>query len=763
MNTDVGVLGETTQKEMRSDSENKTAAGMAPVLKQCIHVQDLLQEWTVRRAETNDGPTASVSTVFQAIQAAQMLIQRNLITQRLCLSGKCASAYSAGNPVSTDVAQGATHDKCQISYLDCFFCKSMPSHPRALHMNPSNLYLCTQCFFVSCNSLDVRTRAPCKGDSESKNKPVYTHLEEHTCQSGHTFWYSIDLDILYCSICACHIIDPNVEQFIQEAHHTIKDVRTTHTVPVMNPMAWATQSNISIVSLQPSSIIAKSKADASPLQLRDDRQAKRARTLADMPTTVCQTASYIPSDFEKRLIKTYGVVDFSEKSALLGGEYLPGLFNLGNTCYMNAVLQALLYVPPFRNFFLTGSHAVSCKKAESLCLMCTLGKLVCDVYTGAAGSKGFLIPQSIMEQVWNNAENLASYEQHDAHELMLTLLNILLNQNVSGLVKDPDSSPINPGSARPQPIPSFPVDKTAGDDAHDAHALIHKFFSGTIQSNVVCRKCQNMSPTMENFFDISLDIEKGKHALGGSNGSNGVSKIDTTNSHGSADHSSESETNGAHGGSAQPDSINQEDLATPACSLLDSLVKFTTPEILDGGQTYCSKCQSKQEAIKQLSFYRLPQILCIHLKRFEHGGATSQKLETLVEFPTSSLDMSPFLSSTIFKDKAMISLDASGQAVAAETEDVLANLRIEKRDSDGVDELLTVRNELGRIYDLFAVVNHLGKIDRGHYISWVRLRDEWYVCDDEKVFKTKSINATIRSREAYLLFYVSREVTGILG
>lgn len=44
-----------------------------------------------------------------------------------------------------------------------------------------------------------------------------------------------------------------------------------------------------------------------------------------------------------------------------------GLCNLGNTCFLNSVLQCLTYTPPLYNYLLSNHHKTNCKSCDLSC------------------------------------------------------------------------------------------------------------------------------------------------------------------------------------------------------------------------------------------------------------------------------------------------------------------------------------------------------------------------------------------------------------
>lgn len=62
------------------------------------------------------------------------------------------------------------------------------------------------------------------------------------------------------------------------------------------------------------------------------------------------------------------------------------------------------------------------------------------------------------------------------------------------------------------------------------------------------------------------------------------------------------------------------------------------------------------------------------------------------------------------------------------------------------------------LYDLYAVVNHIGTITSGHFTNFCKSEhNEWLLFDDDRVFELhQNIEKEIVTNKAYILFYKRR-------
>lgn len=154
-----------------------------------------------------------------------------------------------------------------------------------------------------------------------------------------------------------------------------------------------------------------------------------------------------------------------------------------------------------------------------------------------------------------------------------------------------------------------------------------------------------------------------------------------------------------------------------AITLHDCLKLFSKKEVLSMNDSwYCPSCKDHRQATKQIQLWSAPDILLIHLKRFENQRSFSDKIDDTVQFPIKSLDMK---------------------------------------------EHLVHEDPRGSVYDLIAVDNHYGGLGGGHYTAYVKTQGKWFYFDDSRVSETRPESSVAGS--AYLLFYVRQTESGSLG
>eukprot|EP01132_Coremiostelium_polycephalum_P002421 gene2421-2989_t len=201
-------------------------------------------------------------------------------------------------------------------------------------------------------------------------------------------------------------------------------------------------------------------------------------------------------------------------------------------------------------------------------------------------------------------------------------------------------------------------------------------------------------------------------------------------------------------------------------NILSSFLQFTNPEKLEGENGFiCSNCQKqrkeqcgnnkkklkeleedpvKSTASKQYLISSTPPYLTVHLKRFMQTRSGLQKNSKYIEFP-QTLDLSPFT----------INHQTIIDGIKQDKEDI-ENEKVEKEDKED-KEKTNIEKEVitttGEKYILNGIVEHMGGMGGGHYVSYIRddTKDEWYYVSDSNV--RKSSLSSVLSNEAYVLFY----------
>ncbi|QSS51099.1 ubiquitin carboxyl-terminal hydrolase [Histoplasma capsulatum var. duboisii H88] len=330
-----------------------------------------------------------------------------------------------------------------------------------------------------------------------------------------------------------------------------------------------------------------------------------------------------------------------------GKEGVRGLFNLGQTCYMNVILQTLLHDPLLTTYFLGNNHHTYDCTIQN-CISCAVSEAFAE-FNNDDKTEGFGALNLLLAS-WRSSPMLSGYQQQDAHEFYQFLVD-KLHAGAHDHVEDHNKT---------------------------CHCFFHNAFYGKLRSSVTCDKCGNVTQTEDQMIDLSLDVQvqKKKRALGGGE-------------------------------------------STAAPTLDGCLQSFTSPEKLMADAYNCSGCGStQQKATKQLRIRKLPVILCMQLKRFEHTLSVSEKVEGKIDFPLS-INMLPYTTRAHYKNEG---------------------------------------GHSNFLYDLSSAVVHKGKLDAGHYYVYCRQGEQWYLFNDDQV--TVVNEAEVLAADAYLLFYTLHALSG---
>ncbi|XP_057347133.1 ubiquitin carboxyl-terminal hydrolase 2 isoform X2 [Manis pentadactyla] len=268
---------------------------------------------------------------------------------------------------------------------------------------------------------------------------------------------------------------------------------------------------------------------------------------------------------------------------------LAGLRNLGNTCFMNAILQCLSNTRELRDYCLQRLYTRDLSRSSKAhtALMEEFAKLLQTIWTSSPND--VVSPSEFKTQIQRYAPRFVGYNQQDAQEFLRFLLDGLHNE-VNRVTVRPKSNP--------EHLEHLPDDEKGRQmwrkylEREDSR--IGDLFVGQLKSSLTCTDCGYCSTVFDPFWDLSLPIAKRGYA---------------------------------------------------EVTLMDCMRLFTKEDVLDGDEKpMCCRCRARKQCIKKFSIQRFPKILVLHLKRFSESRIRTSKLTTFVNFPLRDLDLREFAS-----------------------------------------------------------------------------------------------------------------------
>jgi len=263
-----------------------------------------------------------------------------------------------------------------------------------------------------------------------------------------------------------------------------------------------------------------------------------------------------------------------------------GLPNMGNTCYLNAVLQCLFSTELFIQIFITDKITLI-----GNCIPITISFVnLLKVYL----SDSVANPQEFLEIFSKKYKLFSGNSQQDSHEFLNYLLdsihsNLEVSKNVDSLsiqAKEYLNLLNTPEEAYLQRLIKESNDSWAKYLIKE-NTEIARIFYGQLKSTVECGSCSHKEHTFEPFSTLPLNINYGH----------------------------------------------------PEITLETCLNEFEKPEIipLDLNNSWiCPKCNQRTIIQKSLQIWKLPKIFIIQFKRFD---TMSRKTQIEVQFPLKNLKL----------------------------------------------------------------------------------------------------------------------------
>ena len=403
-----------------------------------------------------------------------------------------------------------------------------------------------------------------------------------------------------------------------------------------------------------------------------------------------------------------------------------GLSNLGNTCFMNSILQCLNNIPRIVQYY------ISSKENSSLSNSTTPVSAAFVNLIESMRISSTVRPVALKSAITRYAPLFSGYSQQDAHEYLTVLLDALHQESC--------------------------VQTEDGEE----RSIITVLFQGQMKYTIKCSeasRCQNITITTDAFLDMPVFIERTMSSSSSAEVINVIPDEKTRRDSSTSLHIWSHIINilclpwillkkcrkllknvfgnlcwlgyyivmrmwyfcmpgwkrGLAGNFYQRVVTSTTEKVPQTCSselLEQCLINniFVVERMSPNSTWFCPNCHRNRQLTKENHILSLPQVLIIHLKRFNMESSSRTKIETFVKYPLE-LNMNKFLSSV-------------------------------------------TSDEEPHIYDLIGVCLHSGSFERGHYTAYVKKPSGWF-CFNDSFVSSISVQDIV-DRNAYILFYLRR-------
>lgn len=185
-----------------------------------------------------------------------------------------------------------------------------------------------------------------------------------------------------------------------------------------------------------------------------------------------------------------------------------GLENLGNTCYMNSIMQCLSNISLLKEAFLSEAFKNDINMDNVLGYKGKVAKGYFKVVSCMWSGKGNVVRPSGFRKVITKAKpDFEGYEQHDSQEFLSQLLDAL-HEDLNRIIKKPITEKVE---ANGRPDVEVADESLATYKARN-DSIVADLFTGLYKSTVTCPidTCGNVSVTFDPYMIIPLPLQTGE-------------------------------------------------------------------------------------------------------------------------------------------------------------------------------------------------------------------------------------------------------------